>query len=92
MIRKTKSNKEVSVCLCLGERKRSTMETKKKVAGNRTFLRTVKSFLSNKSIENEKIILVEKEEIHMNDSSVAKVLNNLLSKHFLNTRNFGLHA
>ena len=33
----------------------------RKVADNRTFWRTVKPFLSNKSVENEKIILVEKE-------------------------------
>ena len=51
----------------------------KKVADNRTFWRAVKPFLSNKSIENKKIILVENEEILTNDSSVAKVLNNLFS-------------
>ena len=38
-------------------------------------METQKPFLSNKSTENEKIILVEKEEIFTNDSSVAKVLN-----------------
>ena len=32
----------------------------RKVADNRTFWRTVKPSLSNKSVENEKIILVEK--------------------------------
>ena len=42
-------------------------------------MRTVKSLLSNKSIENEKIILVEKEEILTKDDSVAKVLNNFFS-------------
>ena len=46
---------------------------------NRTFWRTVKSFLSNKSVENEKIILAEKEEILTKDNSVAKVLNNFFS-------------
>ena len=51
----------------------------KKIPGNRTFWRTVKPFLSNKSIENEKIILVEKEEILTKDNSVAKVLNNFFS-------------
>ena len=51
----------------------------KKVTDNRTFWRTVKPFLSNKYIENEKLILVEKEEIVTNDSSVAKVLNNFFS-------------
>ena len=38
----------------------------KKAADNKTFWRTVKPFLSNKSIENEKIILLEKEEIFLN--------------------------
>ena len=47
----------------------------KKVADNRIFWRTVKPFLSHKSIENKKIILVEKEEILTDDSSVPKVLN-----------------
>ena len=47
-------------------------------------LRTTEHFgeqlnLFNKSIENEKIILVEKEEILTNDSSVATVLNNFFS-------------
>ena len=51
----------------------------KKVADNRRFWRTVKPFFSNKSIENEKIISVEKEEILTNNSSVAKVLNNFFS-------------
>ena len=51
----------------------------RKVVDNRTFWRTVKTFLSNESVENEKIILVEKEEILTKDNSVAKVLNNLFS-------------
>ena len=51
----------------------------RKAADNRTFWRTVKPFLSNKSVENEKIILVEKEEILAKDNSVAKVLNKLFS-------------
>ena len=48
----------------------------RKAADNRTFWRTVKPFLFNRSVENEKIILVEKEEILTKDNSVAKVLNN----------------
>ena len=48
----------------------------KKVVDNRTFRRTVKPFLSNKSIENEKYILVEKEEILTSDSHpLAKEVN-----------------
>ena len=39
----------------------------------------VKPFLSNKSIEIEKIILVEKAEILTNDCSVANNLNNFFS-------------
>ena len=48
----------------------------RKIADNRTFWRTVKPFLSNKSVENEKIILVEKKEILTRYKSVAKVLSN----------------
>ena len=47
MIRKTTSNKEVTVCLCLGERKRSSHYGNldpKKIADKRTFSRTVKPF------------------------------------------------
>ena len=51
----------------------------KKDADNRTFWRTVKSFLSNKSIENEKTILLDKEEILTNAVSIAKVLNSFFS-------------
>ena len=51
----------------------------RKVANNRTLWRTVRPFLSNKSVENEKIILVEKEEVLRKDNSVTKVLNNFFS-------------
>ena len=51
----------------------------RKVAHNRTFWNTVKPLLSNKSVENEKTVLVEKEEILSKDNSVAKVLNNFFS-------------
>ena len=43
----------------------------RKIVDNRTFRRTVKPFLSNKSVENEKITLEEKEEVLTNDKSVA---------------------
>ena len=83
LTRKTTSNKEIIVCLCLGEQK-SIMEyygnlDPKKFVDNRTFLTTVKPFFSNKSSENEKIISVEKQDILTNDSSVSKVLNNFFS-------------
>ena len=42
-------------------------------------METFKTFLSNKSVEYQKIILAEKEEILTNGSSVAKVLNNFFS-------------
>ena len=48
----------------------------RKIADNRTFWRIAKPFLSNKSVENEKIILVEKKEILTRYKSVAKVLSN----------------
>ena len=38
-----------------------------------------KLLLSNKSVENENIILVEKEEMFTKDSSAAKVLNHFFS-------------
>ena len=80
LTRKTTSNKEIIVFLLRRTKKGYCGNLDpKKVADNRIFWRTVKPFLSNKSIENEKIILVEKEEILTNDSSVAKVLNNFFS-------------
>ena len=57
------------------------------IVDNRTFWKTVKPFLSNKSVENEKIILVEKEEILTKYNSVAKVLNNLFS---INAKKLGI--
>ena len=51
----------------------------RKIADNKTFWRTVKPFLSNKSVENEKMILVEKEEILRKDNSVTKVLISFLT-------------
>ena len=46
-----------------------------KVVDQRTFKKTVKPFLSKNSTENEKISLIEKEQILTNDSSVVKVFN-----------------
>ena len=54
---------------------------------NRTFWRKIKPFLSNKSVENEKIILVEKEEILTKDESVPKVLNTFF---FNNVKTIGI--
>ena len=69
------------MCACTEEKEKGTLWKlrPKKVADNITFWRRVKPFLPNKSVENEKIILVEKEEILTKDNSVAKVLNNFFS-------------
>ena len=74
--------KERNYCVCLLTRTKKEYYRNLdpwKVVNNRTFWRRVKPFLSNKSVENEKIILVEKEEILTKDNSVAKVLNNFFS-------------
>ena len=47
----------------------------RKIADNKTFWRTVKPFLSNKPVENEKIILVEKEKILTKDKFCYKSSN-----------------
>ena len=86
MTRKTMPIKEIIVSQVKRTKKVTLVKRMKKeyygdldnrnFAVNRTFWRTVRPFLSNKSIENEKIVLVEKEYILINDSSVGKVVNN----------------
>ena len=86
MTRKTMPIKEIIVSQVKRTKKVTLVKRMKKeyygdldnrnFADNRTFWRTVRPFLSNKSIENEKIVLLEKEYILINDSSVGKVVNN----------------
>ena len=51
----------------------------KKVCDNRKFWKVVKPLLSNKVVSNEKITLVEGEEIVKTDQTNGKVLNNFFS-------------
>ena len=51
----------------------------KKVCDNKTFWKVVKPMLSNKVKSNEKITLIENDEIVRNDKETAKVLNNFFS-------------
>ena len=51
----------------------------KKVCDNRKFWKVVKPLLSNKVVSNEKITLVEGEEIIKTDQANGKVLNNFFS-------------
>ena len=51
----------------------------KEVTDNRNFWKTVKPFLSDKCPSNEKVILVEEDEIISKDSEVAEVLNTFFS-------------
>ena len=74
LTRKTTSDKEIIVSLLRRTKKEYYKNLDpQKVPDNRTFLRTVRPFLCNKSVENEKKknILVEKEEILTNDGFVA---------------------
>ena len=73
LTRKTTSDKEIIVSLLRRTKKEYYKNLDpQKVPDNRTFWRTVKPFLCNKSVENEKKnILVEKEEILKNDGFVA---------------------
>ena len=74
LTRKTTSDKEIIVSLLRRTKKEYYKNLDpQKVPDNRTFWRTVKPFLCNKSVENEKKknILVEKEEILTNDGFVA---------------------
>ena len=74
LTRKTTSDKEIIVSLLRRTKKEYYKNLDpQKVPDNRTFLRTVKPFLCNKSVEKEKKnnILVEKEEILTNDGFVA---------------------
>ena len=51
----------------------------KNVTDNGIFWKTIKPMLSNKSVSNEKIILVENQKILSNDNDIAKVLNDFFS-------------
>ena len=50
-----------------------------KMRDNKTFWKTIKPFLSDKTTSTQKITLVEKEEIIMSDNNTAKVLNSFFS-------------
>ena len=52
---------------------------KTKMRDNKTFWKTIKPFLSDKTISTQKITLVGKEEIIMSDNNTAKVLNSFFS-------------
>ena len=47
----------------------------KKIVGNKTFWKTVKPFLSDKNLFDEKITLIEKDKIIKTDTKTADVLN-----------------
>ena len=51
----------------------------KNVTDNKTFLKTVKSFLSDKLMSKEKITLIEEDGIVSNDEDTAQVLNAFFS-------------
>ena len=52
---------------------------KTKMRDNKTFWKTIKPFLSDKTTSTQKITLVGKEEIIMSDDNTAKVLNSFFS-------------
>ena len=47
----------------------------KNVTDNKTFWKTMKPFLSDKTVSREKITLIEKDEIVESDSNTAQILN-----------------
>ena len=47
----------------------------KQITDNRLFWKTVKPCLSDKTLKNGKIVLVEKEEVISNDVEIAKIFN-----------------
>ena len=51
----------------------------KKITDNKTFWKTVKPFLSDKTPSDEKITLTEKDKIIKTDSKTANVLNTFFS-------------
>ena len=81
LTRKTTLNKEIIVSLLRRTKKEyyGSLDSRKIADYYRTFWRTVKPFLSNKSVENEKIILVEKDEILTKGNSLAKFQHNFFS-------------
>ena len=66
LLRKTKKNYYINL-------------NKKKITDNKTFWKTVKPFLSDKTPSDEKITLIEKNKIIKTDSKTANVLNTFFS-------------
>ena len=60
---------------------------KKNVCDNKTFWKTVKSFLSCKIVSKDQIILVKINEIISEDSDVAQILNSFFSNIVTNHKN-----
>ena len=51
----------------------------KNVTDNKTFWKTTKPFLSDKTVSREKITLIEEDESVESDSNTAQILNTFLS-------------
>ena len=77
-----KYSKQCNYCVSLVRKTKRTYYgnlNEKEVTDNRKFLKTVKPFLSDKCPSNEKVILVEEDEIISKDSEMTEVLNTLSS-------------
>ena len=77
-----KYSKQSNYCVSLLRKTKRTYYgnlNEKEVTDNRKFWKTVKPFLSDKCPSNEKVILVEEDEIISKDSEVAEVLNTFFS-------------
>ena len=90
---KIKYNKQRNFCVSLLRRtKRVYYENldEKLITDNKKFWKTVKPFLSDKSMSNEKITLIENEEIITEDLKIAEILNSYFSNIVanLNIRDF----
>ena len=77
-----KYSKQRSYCVSLLRKTKENYYNnlnEKKITDNKTFWKTVKPFLSDKTPSDEKITLIEKDKIIKTDSKTANVLNTFFS-------------
>ena len=79
---KRKYSKQQNYCVSLLRKTKKSYYNnlnEKKITDNKTFWKTVKPFLSDKTPSDEKITLTEKDKIIKTDSKTANVLNTFFS-------------
>ena len=78
---KSKYSRQRNYCVSLLRKTRKNYSNlnEKKITDNKTFWKTIKPFLSNKTPSDEKITLIKKDKIIKTDTKAGNILNTFFS-------------